>query len=114
MMTSITVSDTNSPRTVVSTFTTEPDRQAELLALLSDQADTLLRKQAGFGGCAIYASEDGAMVMSFAVWRDEEAIQGMLADPAVREHAAAVRSIATVKPIQYAIRHVVQAPPQLP
>jgi hypothetical protein len=42
MMTSITVSDTNSPRTVVSTFTTEPDRQAELLALLSDQADTLL------------------------------------------------------------------------
>ena len=90
-MTSITVSDADGPLTIVSTFTTEPARQAELLALLSRQADTLLADQAGFGGCAIYASLDGTTVMSFAQWRDGQAIHDMLASPAVREHASAVR-----------------------
>jgi quinol monooxygenase YgiN len=110
-MTSITISDADGPLTIISTFTTEPARQGELLALLSAQADTLLAAQAGFGGCAIYASLDGTMVMSFAQWRDRQAISDMRANPAVREHAAAVRAIAAVSPAQYAVRHVVQAPP---
>jgi heme-degrading monooxygenase HmoA len=90
-MTAITISSDAGLTTVISTFTVEPARQEELVALLANHADRLLSGQPGFAGCALHASQDGTTVVNYALWRDADVIQGMLADPAVRQHAKTVR-----------------------
>jgi heme-degrading monooxygenase HmoA len=109
-MSTLTISDDAGPITVISTFTVEPVRQAELVTKLANQASALLGKQAGFIGCAIHASQDGCTVINYGLWRDEDAVKGMFDVPAVREHAAAVRRIATVQPIHCTVRHVIRGP----
>jgi quinol monooxygenase YgiN len=110
-MPTISISDDPSPTTVISTFTAKPGHQAELVALLADQADTLLRRQAGFLGCAIHASQDGSTVVNYAIWRDPDTIRAMLANPAIREHATTIHNIATVRPVHYTVRHIIQVDP---
>jgi len=107
-MTTIAISDTAGLATVVSTFSVEPARQAELVTMLANQASTLLRKRAGFIGCAIHASQDGTTVINYALWRDEDALHDLLADPAIREHTTAVRRIAGVIPVRCTVRHVIR------
>lgn len=107
-MAEITISSAAGFITVISTFTVEPARQEELVALLTDHADRLLSGRPGFAGCALHASQDGTAVVNYALWRDADAIRNMLADPGVRQHARAVRSIAIGEPTRYTVRHVIQ------
>jgi len=108
-VTEVTISSAAGFITIISTFTVEPARQEELVALLADHAERLLSSQPGFGGCALHASQDGTAVVNYALWRDADAIRTMLADPGVRQHARAVRSIAIGEPARYTVRHVIQA-----
>jgi quinol monooxygenase YgiN len=108
-MTAISIDDATEITTVISTFTAVPGRQQELVTLLCANAATLLRHQDGFIACSIHASDDGTHVLNYAQWRDEKAARAMLADPDIREHAAAVRAIASVQPVRYTVNLVCRA-----
>jgi quinol monooxygenase YgiN len=89
--------------TVISVFTTTPDRQAALIDVLNTNADTWLRHLDGFIAAGIHRSLDGNTVVNYAQWRNAEALAAMLADPLARQHQAQVAELATVSPIRCSI-----------
>ncbi|MEC4018589.1 antibiotic biosynthesis monooxygenase family protein [Streptomyces sp. H27-D2] len=93
MTTTTTIEAARPIATLINVFVVEPDRQAELVALLSSTAEKFMRDQPGFISANIHASRDGERVVNYAQWESEEHFQAMLADPAAREqmrHAAEV------------------------
>jgi quinol monooxygenase YgiN len=105
-MSTITIDDTQSCVLVISTFTVHPDHHERLLGLLTTNADTVLRAHDGFLGCSIASSTDQTTIVNYAQWRDADALKAMLADPAVRRHAAHVRELASVQPVRCHVDHV--------
>jgi quinol monooxygenase YgiN len=89
--------------TLINVFTVEPEDQPELLRLLGEATETVMRHQPGFVSANIHAGLDGVTVANYAQWRSEEAFEAMLADPAAKKHLAEVASLAKVEPRLYSV-----------
>ena len=89
--------------TLINTFTVDPARQDELVALLDDATEQVMRHQAGFISANIHASLDGTRVVNYAQWTSEEAMNTMLADPVCREHMAGAAAMASFEPLLYRV-----------
>lgn len=100
--------------TIVSVFTTTPEKQAALLEVLNTNADTWLRHLDGFIVASIHPSLDGNTVINYAQWRDPDAVAAMLAEPEARRHRARVAELATVTPIRCTISAIHHASPGAP
>ena len=72
--------------TLINVFVVAPERQRELVALLTRVTEETMRHVPGFVSANIHASTDGTRVVNYAQWESPEAFQGMLADPAARAH----------------------------
>jgi quinol monooxygenase YgiN len=81
--------------TLINVFTVEPERAAELAALLSDATEQVIRHARGFVSANIHVSTDGTRVVNYAQWASAEAMQDMLADPAAREHMSKAADLAS-------------------
>lgn len=81
--------------TLINVFTVDPQDQQRLVDLLSRATEEVVRHRDGFISANIHASTDGTRVTNYAQWRDEAALQAMLADPVAREHTGAAAEIAT-------------------
>jgi antibiotic biosynthesis monooxygenase (ABM) superfamily enzyme len=80
--------------TLINVFTVRPERQAELVELLTRATEEVIAGLPGFVSANIHASTDGVRVVNYAQWSDVDAWQAMLADPAAQEHLAAGAEIA--------------------
>jgi quinol monooxygenase YgiN len=80
---------------VFSTFSCTPKDRSEVLALIRTNIDWLVQ-QPGFLGAALYTGNDGCSIISYAQWKDDEALAAMLAQDTGRSHAAHMRELATV------------------
>jgi len=89
--------------TLINVFTVEPRRQQELVRLLSEATEAVMRGRDGFISANIHASRDGRTVINYAQWRDEDAFRAMLADPVAQEHMNSARAIATADPKLYEV-----------
>ncbi|GAA4781642.1 antibiotic biosynthesis monooxygenase [Actinomycetospora chlora] len=92
--------------TLINHFTVAPERQAELVALLEEATEEVIRHVPGFVSANLHASLDGTHVVNYAQWESQEALEGMWADPAAREHMAAATAIATAEPRMYRVASV--------
>lgn len=92
--------------TVISIFTTTPERQTELLEVLTNNADRWLRHLDGFISASLHPSLDGSTIVNYAQWRDPAALAAMLNDPEARRHQAHVARLGTVTPIRCTIHSV--------
>lgn len=81
--------------TLINVFTVAPERQQELVDLLVEATEKVIRHVDGFVSATIHASTDGVRVTNYAQWRDEAAFQAMLADPVAREHMSQASDVAT-------------------
>ncbi|MCW2556260.1 MAG: tetracenomycin polyketide synthesis hydroxylase TcmH [Mycobacterium sp.] len=81
--------------TLINVFTVEPEHASELAALLSDATAKVIRHAPGFVSANIHVSTDGTRVVNYAQWETAEAMQGMLADPAAREHMSKAADLAS-------------------
>jgi quinol monooxygenase YgiN len=92
--------------TLINHFTVEPERQAELVALLETATEEVMRHRPGFVSANLHASLDGTHVVNYAQWESEEAMGRMLEDPECRGHMDAARAMATAEPRLYRVASV--------
>lgn len=111
-MDQITVTADSAITTVVSTFTVEPDKQQELLVLLTTSAGWLT-KLPGFIGAAFHPSNDGTRIVNYAQWESEDALKNLLSNPAMAEHRKQLSAIASVEAVRYTVDSVHLGPTSL-
>lgn len=96
--------------TLINVFTVEPQRAPELVELLRQATEDVMRYVPGFVSANIHLSTDGTRVTNYAQWRRVEDFHAMLADPTAREHMGRCADIATsFEPHVYTVESVHQA-----
>ncbi|GAB1340232.1 antibiotic biosynthesis monooxygenase [Streptomyces sp. E-15] len=95
MTVTIQVDTTRPVATLINVFTVSPDRQDELVELLSRATEETMKHQPGFVCANFHASLDGERVLNYAQWETEEHYRAMLANPEARVHMEQAAKIAT-------------------
>ena len=80
--------------TLINVFTVLPERQAELVAVLSRATEETMKDRPGFISANIHASADGERVVNYAQWESEGHFRAMLADPSAQEHMTEAAALA--------------------
>lgn len=91
------------PVTFVNVFDVQPERHAELSALLTAALEEVIRHRPGFVAARVLASLDGSTVISEATWSDVESIAATRDDPAAGEYAARAAAMATSRPAVFRV-----------
>jgi quinol monooxygenase YgiN len=103
-----TVIDANQPVvTLINTFTVDPARQEELVRVLVEATEQVIRHRPGFVSANIHRGLDGTHVANYAQWRSREDFEAMLRDPTCQEHMHRAGAMARFEPLLYAVADVV-------
>lgn len=97
-MTVTTIDPQQQVATLINIFAVEPDRQQELVQLLAQATEEVMRHRPGFVSANIHASHDGERVINYAQWASEEDFQAMLRDPVAQEHMRKATELAHAEP----------------
>lgn len=81
--------------TLINVFVVEPDRAADLAALLVEATENVMRHRPGFRSANIHVSTDRTRVLNYAQWDNPEAYAAMLADSEARVHMEEAASLAS-------------------
>jgi quinol monooxygenase YgiN len=79
--------------TLINVFTVRPGKQRELVTLLGEATEQVMRHRQGFVSANIHASTDGGTVVNYAQWSTEADFHAMLADPTARDHMSRVEAL---------------------
>lgn len=104
----MTVIESNSSyATLINVFTVEPDQAAELIRVLDEATETVMRHIPGFRTANIHLSTDHTRVVNYAQWDSGEAYAAMFEDPVAREHMAIAAALAiSFEPHLYTVHSV--------
>jgi quinol monooxygenase YgiN len=87
---------------LINTFTVEPSRAEELIAVLSHATEAGMRQRRGFVSANLHISHDKRHVANYAQWRSKDDLEAMMKDPTAQAHMREAASIATsFSPIYY-------------
>jgi quinol monooxygenase YgiN len=93
--------------TLINVYEVEPEKQAELVSLLSDATEKVMRHQPGFMSVNIHSSFDGTRVVNYAQWASKEDFDRMLKNPEVQEQLKQLAVLAkSVSPALYKVNSV--------
>jgi quinol monooxygenase YgiN len=92
--------------TLINVFTVDPGRQDELVQLLDDATEQVMRKLPGFVSANIHRGLDGRHVANYAQWASREAMEAMLANPEAQHHMRLAASMAQYAPNLYRVASV--------
>lgn len=105
-----TIQEHSDHATLINVFTVEPQRAADLVELLRQATDDVMRHVPGFITANIHLSTDGTRVVNYAQWRSADDFRAMLADPVAREHMGRCADIAvSYDPHLYTVESVHRA-----
>jgi antibiotic biosynthesis monooxygenase (ABM) superfamily enzyme len=80
--------------TLINVFTVSPERQLQLVEILEEATEQVMRHLPGFCSANIHASSDGTKVVNYAQWASTEDFHAMLNDPVAGEHMSRAGEIA--------------------
>lgn len=80
------LSPTNDLYTLVNVFTVSKEHQQELVELLVEATDDIMRHLPGFVSANIHASHDGTRVVNYAQWESREHFEAMWEREEVQPH----------------------------
>ncbi|WP_016696823.1 antibiotic biosynthesis monooxygenase family protein [Actinoalloteichus spitiensis] len=89
--------------TFVNVLEVRPEHQEDLVALLTEAVERVIRHRPGFLSTVLYASVDGSRVVNHTSWRTPEDAAATQHDPGAAEYARAVARIATATPGLYRV-----------
>lgn len=93
--------------TLINVFTVAPERQRELVEVLTAATEEVIAGMPGFISANIHASDDGTKVVNYAQWSDPAAYAAMLADPVAQPHLRAASGLAeSFEPHLYSVESV--------
>ena len=84
--------------TFVNVIDVEPEKYAEVLALLKEGTESVISKRQGFVSVTLLASKDHRRLINIAKWRSAEDIRATQADPAAAEFTKRMAQIGTPSP----------------
>jgi heme-degrading monooxygenase HmoA len=85
-MPSASINPGASPITLINVFTVAPDKQDELVRLLSEATEKAMKRLPGFVSANIHKSLDGTRVVNYAQWRSKDDFEAMLKNPEAAPH----------------------------
>jgi antibiotic biosynthesis monooxygenase (ABM) superfamily enzyme len=80
--------------TLINVFKVSPERQQQLVEILEEATEQVMRHLPGFRSANIHASGDGTKVVNYAQWASAEDFQAMLEDPDAAEHMSRAGELA--------------------
>ena len=80
--------------TLINVFTVKPERQQELLDVLAEATEEVIKHLPGFISANFHKSVDGVRVTNYAQWENPEALQAMLSHPIASQHIKKCQEIA--------------------
>ena len=89
--------------TLMNVFTVEPERQQQLIDLLTRATEESVRTAAGFVSARLHRSLDGIKVTMYAHWRSNEVYQAMRKNPAPLPYLTQAPAIAKFEPGIYVV-----------
>lgn len=90
---------------LINTFHVDRDRGEQLIELLRDATETVMRTLPGFVSANLHMSDDGTRIVNYAQWRSQGDFETMQADPRAQEHMAAAGRLAkSSDPVIYQLR----------
>ena len=95
--------------TLVNVFTVEPERQQELVDLLVQATDEVMRQLPGFVSANIHRSDDGRPVVHYAPGDTAAAFEARQPDPRATQHMGAAAAIASFAPVVCRVVHSTHA-----
>lgn len=100
---------------LINTFTVRPERADELLALLNNATEQVMRHLPGFVSANLHMGEDGTRVANYAQWASIDDFKAMLKDRDAQGHMKAAEALAeSYDPQLYRLRHVHEGDDMLP
>jgi len=90
--------------TLINIFTVKPEAQVELVGLLVEITENVMRHMDGFISASVHRGLDGNRVANYAQWRSVGHFQAMLENPRAREEMAKAQRLAEkIEPILYEV-----------
>lgn len=97
------------PVTLINVFDVEAPKQQELVGLLNEGAENVMRHRPGFVSVNILASNDGTRVVNYAQWRSLDDVRATMSDPGARDYARRAAELAQATPHVYSVVSVHRA-----
>ncbi len=94
---------TNAPVTFINVIDVEPARQQELISLLKEGTEKVIRHQPGFVSVTLLASLDGTRVVNLAQWRSPDDIKATQGNPDARQYAVRTAELAKASPNVFSV-----------
>lgn len=82
----------------VNTLEVRPGRYEQLMEILEEGNDTVVRKRDGFVSCVLLSNADRTRVLTIARWRSMAAIKATGSDPVLADFAKRTAAVATASP----------------
>lgn len=92
--------------TMINVFDVEASKQKELVGVLTEGTENVMRHRPGFVSVNILASKDGTRVVNFAQWRTEDDIKTTMSDPDAQNYARKAAELAHASPHVYSVASV--------
>ncbi|MBB5132415.1 quinol monooxygenase YgiN [Thermocatellispora tengchongensis] len=92
--------------TFINVIDVDPERQQELIAVLNEGTEKVMRQRPGFISVNILAGKDGKRVINYAQWRSPEDLQAVMGDPEAQAFAKKVAELGTPGPGVYSVASV--------
>jgi quinol monooxygenase YgiN len=92
--------------TLINVFTVDPSKQDELVKVLENATEKVIKNLTGFVSANIHRSFDGRHVANYAQWESREALDAMLAHPAAQQHLRDAAALAQFEPNLYEVASV--------
>lgn len=89
--------------TLINVFTVSPEKQQELIELLTRATEESVRHAPGFMSARLHRSLDGTKVTMYAQWRSNDDYQAMRKDPAPMPYLTRALEIAMFEPGMYEV-----------
>ncbi|MEO8801461.1 MAG: antibiotic biosynthesis monooxygenase [Polyangiaceae bacterium] len=92
--------------TLITIFTCKPESQPELVDLLVDGTDTIMRKLKGFVGSSVHRGVDPKKVVNYAQWKTEADLVAMREVPEAKAYFTKVGALGEIQSIVCYVEHV--------
>ncbi|WP_159941354.1 MULTISPECIES: antibiotic biosynthesis monooxygenase [unclassified Nocardiopsis] len=89
--------------TLVNVFEVDKEKQQQLVDVLNEGTEKIIRNRPGFVSVNILASKDGTRVINYAQWNSPEDVQATMADPEAQAYAKKAAALATAAPSMYSV-----------
>jgi ribosome-associated toxin RatA of RatAB toxin-antitoxin module/heme-degrading monooxygenase HmoA len=98
--------------TLINVFPVEPQKQQQLIDILTQAATQTMRHQPGFLSARVYRGVSGAYVANCVQWRSQEDFARMWRQPHAQQHVAEVHTVAKGNPQLFELCNQIEGIPQ--